>query len=283
MQWVGKAGELQRAGSLPIAPGLYPVGTELFHTVRYLDVVDGVPTLARRMKEVRYAKKVRWESYAIARANATREAREEDESIDLVHDVHVQRELGVYNGRGWILSGFIEDAQGALRPQTSEELAACAGCHGGIGSTTDFTFALARKTSEGPAHGWFHWSQHDVRGLPEPKRADGQFEYTTYLSLAGAGDDTHDNAEIAARFFDERGALRASEVKKLHEDVATLLLPSPGRALDLDRAYKAIVDQQSFDKGRDVVLSARPRVHARVPVGEPTGVTSAASAVALSP
>ena len=41
--------------------------------------------------------------------------------------------------------------------------------------------------------GWFHWSQHDLRGIPEPKRSDGQYEYATYLQQAGAGDDLREN------------------------------------------------------------------------------------------
>jgi hypothetical protein len=50
---------------------------------------------------------------------------------------------------------------------------------GEIGATTDGMFAFARKLGAGaPARGWFHWSQHGLRGLPEPRRKDGRFEYT---------------------------------------------------------------------------------------------------------
>jgi hypothetical protein len=277
MHWVGRARAEEAAGRLSIAPGMYPLGTELFHTVRYLDVgPDGVPAIAARMKEVRYAKKVRWESERVARANAIREARDQEESIDGTIDVHWQKELGVYNGRGWLLQGFIEGRTGNLRPQTYDEMATCAGCHGGIGATTDFTFALPRKMDTGPARGWFHWSQKDLRGLPEPRLERGRGEYATYLGLVGGGDDYRSNQEVASRFFDERGALRADMEARLRDDVSSLLVPSAERALSLDRTYRAIVLEQSFEKGRDAVVGGksleRPHIYAHPPLGEPTGI-----------
>ncbi len=63
-------------------------GTEFFHTVRYLDVgPDGWVTMAPRMKEVRYAKKVRWYGYALLRETARREAREQAQTADGTHAV----------------------------------------------------------------------------------------------------------------------------------------------------------------------------------------------------
>jgi hypothetical protein len=52
-------------------------------------------------------------------------------------------------------------------------------------------------------------------------------------------------------------------------------LPSPERALDLDRAYAAIVAEQSFVKGRDAVLAPAANVHEHPPIGAKTGVASA--------
>ncbi len=63
----------------------------------------------------------------------------------------------VDNGAGWLLAGYIEDKNGALRPQTREEMAQCIGCHSGItrtefptftsgtGNTVDSTWAMPRK------------------------------------------------------------------------------------------------------------------------------------------
>jgi hypothetical protein len=285
MHYVGRAREEETRGTLAIAPGLLPLGTELLHTVRYLDVAaDGLPVMAARMKEVRYMRKVRWSSYEVARANAVRDAREQDESADGIHDVHWQKELGVYNMRGWLLEGFIEAADGSLRPQTHEETAYCEGCHGGVGGTVDNTFSMARKIGgDAPARGWFHWSQHDLRGIAEPKRDDGRYEYTLYLKETGGGSDLGDNAEVAERFFDDKGEVRDDAVARLHRDVSTLLVPSAQRALDLDRAYLGIVAAQSFDHGRDAALVPSPRVHARAPSGALTGVRVALEQRPLAP
>jgi hypothetical protein len=92
------------------------------------------------------------------------------------------------------------------------------------------------------------------------------------LTENGAGDELRENEEVLARFFDVRGQLRPDAVAHLHADIATLLLPSPERALDLDRAYKAIVDEQSFVRGRDAVLAPANNVYEHPPIGEKTGV-----------
>jgi hypothetical protein len=51
-----------------------------------------------------------------------------------------------------------------------------------------------------------------------------------------------------------------------------LLLPSAARALDLDRAYMAIVREQSFVRGRDVVLAPSSHVHSRAPIGQKSSI-----------
>ncbi len=282
MHYVGLAHEKESSSFFPIAPGLFPLGTEFFHTVRYLDIgPDGGVAMAARMKEVRYARKLRWASYDMARANVASEAQHQDESSDGSHDVGWAGEEGVFT-RTWLIQGFIEDREGSLRPQTLEETAFCQGCHAGIGATTDGTFSFARKMGAAEhARGWFHWSQHDMRGIAEPRRADGQYEYTFYLQQAGAGDEFRENTEVLQRFFDKRRALRSEEVATLHRDISALLLPSAGRALDLDRAYRAIVLEQRFDLGRDAVLAPAQNVYRTVPLGEPTGIRKPAASEPL--
>ncbi len=277
MHYVGRARDEETRGTIAIAPGLLPLGTEFLHTLRYLDVgPDGLARMAARMKEVRFMRKVRWSSYEISRANAARDAREQDESPDGVHEVHWQKELGVYNMRGWLLEGFIEAADGSLRPQTYEESASCEGCHGGIGVTVDNTFSFVRKLgSDAPARGWFHGSQHDLRGVAEPKRDDGAYEYSLYLKQAGGGDDLRDNREVMDKFFDEAGKLRDDAEAQLHRDVSTLLLPSAKRALDLDRAYLALVVAQSFERGRDAALTPSETHKPQAPPGAFNGVKTA--------
>jgi hypothetical protein len=126
MHYVGRARDEERAGRLAIAPGLFPVGTEFFHTVRYLDVgPDGSVRMAARMKEVRYAKKTRFFSYDALKQLAVAEAREQAETPDGARWVRSLGERGIDNGQGWAYQGFIEDARGQLRPQNREESAAC--------------------------------------------------------------------------------------------------------------------------------------------------------------
>ncbi len=285
MRYVGRARALEKGGGFPIAPGLFPLHTEFFHTVRYLDVgPDGVVTMAPRMKEVRYARKAIWMTYDALRAHVALEAKTTATNPDRTHGVEWFREAGVANGLGWYFQGFIEAKDGSLRPQSLEESAFCEGCHGGIGATVDGIFSFARKVRmAAPARGWFHWSQHDLRGLPEPKRLDGRFEYTLYLREAGAGDELRSNSEVLSRFFDDHGDLRPDEVQALHSDVARLLLPSAARALDLDRAYRAVVLDQSFDRGRDAVLAPSPNVQAAPNVGEKTGILRPVVATRLRP
>jgi hypothetical protein len=281
MRYVGKGRDLGRA--FPISPGLFPVRTEFVHTVRYLDVApDGHVAMAPRMKELRYAKKVHWLGYEALKGKMDAETVEQADSRDGTLPIFSERERGVSNDQGWLYQAFIEDAQGALRPQTFEEIVSCVGCHGGIGATTDGNFSFARKLASAPSSGgkgamdgWFHWSRRDLRGIPEPKRRDGTFEYTRYLTENGAGDELRENEEVLARFFAADGSLRSSAATALHADIATLLLPSAARAVALDRAYKAIVDEQSFTKGRDAVLSPAIHVYAQPPIGRQTGVSVA--------
>ena len=277
MQYVGRARVDAAAGRLPIAPGLLPPYTEFLHSVRYLDIGPaGEVVMAPRMKELRYAKKMRWFSPADLEQLTARETAEQARTPDGVEYFVPQGDSGVYNGKGWLLQGFIEDARGRLRPQSYEETVACVGCHGGIGATTDSVFALPRKlASPRFARGWYHWSQHGIAGTPEPQRRGGTYEYTRYLELNRAGDEFRENSEVGARFFDSRGALRPEAVEALHGDIATLLVPSPARAMALDQAYRAIVLEQSFARGREPVLSSPSHVYAYAPAGEPTGIASA--------
>jgi hypothetical protein len=276
MRYVGRA-NAEPAGAFPIGPGLFPLGTEFLHSVRYLDVgPDGAVAMAPRMKELRYARKVRWLSDGELERKVAQESAEQSASPDGVTYFVPQDDRGVYNGVGWLFQGLIEGADGALRPQSYEETVACVGCHGGIGATTDSIFSLPRKvapTSE--QRGWYHWTQHRLGGLAEPRRRDGRYEYTLYLEANRGGDELHENTEVLARFFDSEGHLRPAPVARLHGEIGTLLLPSPARAIELDRAYQAIVKTQSFVRGRDAVLSPASHVYARAPVGERTGIDRA--------
>lgn len=214
--------------------GLMPQGTEIMHSLRYLDVVDGVARPAARMKEVRYMRKDRRLSYAELDLRAKREAREKEQNPDELRTIFGDENRGIGTGTGWTMKGLIEAADGSLRPQSFEETAACIGCHSGIGATTDSTFSFARKTAWGP-------------------QALGKIDTAPYFAAVGAGDDYGINDELKRD--------------------PTRVIPSPPRALALDRAYLAIVRAQSYIKGRDVFL-APPNVEKNVAQDAPTGITT---------
>lgn len=276
MSYVGAARKAQAAGEVHLAAGLFPEGTEFLHTVRYIDARDdGRIELAPRLKELRYAKKTRWRTYSELEAAAARETKEKSDFPDRLRQPQgtwtVER--GIVNGKGWVYQGFIEDAQGDLRPQSFEEHVFCTGCHGGIRATDDTIFSFARKLdAEGPQGGWFHWSQHSLAGLPERKRGDGQGEYALYLRTNHAGDELRANEEVIERFFSPEGSLRPTMVSALGADVSVLLEPSPARARALNKAYRTIVMDQDFTQGRDATISPAVNVHRRIEEDQQTGV-----------
>jgi len=272
--YVGAAKAEQEAGRLHLSAGLFPEETEFLHSVRYIDPdTKGGVGMANRMKELRYARKGGWVNEDALRNHVWREALEKLGSPDRLRRISGSPETGLSNGQGWFYQGFIEDEEGDLRPQTREELNFCMGCHGGVGATRDGIFSFARKlNAEHPAGGWFHWSQNGLAGIPEPIRPDGQPEYTFYLQQNGAGDEFRANTEVMARFFDSNGDLRPDMLKRLREDISLLLLPSRRRALDLNRAYRVIVSEQSFVQGRDAIVEPVSNVHPWVPEGLVTGV-----------
>ena len=274
MHWLGRAERLPRSEA-PLAAGLFPLGTEFLHTVRYLDVQGGAVTMAARLKELRYMRKTRWLSYADRQEAALKEVKERADFPDRIRLFEGDAELGVANGTGWRLQGFIEDASGALRPQSFEETVFCVGCHGGVGATDDDTFAFARKLGAGAFQGgWYHWRQKGLAGTPDLIRADGTGDYAHYLMTNGAGDEFRANIELAEAWL-EGGTLPAARAEALEADIAPLILPSAERALALNAAYRLIVREQSFRLGRDASLAPmEATVWREVEQDAPTGVTT---------
>jgi hypothetical protein len=88
----------------------------------------------------------------------------------------------------------------------------------------------------------------------------------------GGGNDYRSNDEVQARFFQPDGTLAPDAVKALTKDISVLLVPSARRALQLDRATLGLVKAQRFERGRDVVLGAPPKVRARLEQDGATGI-----------
>ncbi|MCB1486126.1 MAG: hypothetical protein KDJ88_01580 [Bauldia sp.] len=272
MSYVGRAAALQASGEAPLAAGLFPLGTEFVHSVRYVDVDDdGNVHLSPRLKELRYMAKTVWQTYADLEEGALAEVKEDYDYPDRLPIFDGNAETGLANGVGWRLQAFIEDRDGDLRPQSFEETVFCAGCHGGIGVTDDSTFAFARKIDT-PDGGWFHWSQHGLAGIPDPVGSDGLGDYARYLAANGAGDEYRANDEVISAFFDADGNPDPQALERLRKDVSMLLYPSRRRALDLDKAYRTIVLDQDFTAGRAALLAPAENVRESVEQDEPTGI-----------
>jgi hypothetical protein len=166
MSWVGRAKAELDAGRLHLAALLFPEGTEFVHSVRYLDVLpDGTVGAAARLKELRYARKTGWRSYTTLMQEAQQETKEAFGSPDEPERFFGDVESGVANGKGWRLQGYIEAADGSLRPQTYEESLTCAGCHGAIGRGVDSIISFPRKLAEGA------WRAAGTIGTPSVRSA----------------------------------------------------------------------------------------------------------------
>ncbi len=145
-----------KARDIVLEKGVYPVGTEFAHPLHYVDVAaDGSDktispfpgTRSKRVKEIRYMYK--WEDFKHYQFRPG--DKEEGKSI-----YGNDSQGWIDNGAGWYLAGWIEDTNGALRPQNREEMLQCMGCHSavrksefttftsGTGNTIDSTWALPR-------------------------------------------------------------------------------------------------------------------------------------------
>jgi len=258
------------ANDVRVWHALYPEGTEFLHSVRYLDP-DAPSFIATRMKELRYMKKLR--NLEPSQLMGIYEHEHDEKDAGRLPVVQGSAETGLRNKFGWMLQGYIEDALGRLRLQTHQEQLACMGCHSNLGVTVDQTFSFARKVP-----GAMGWGYQDLAGIQDaPNLGAEQPEFATYLERVGGGDEFRENTEMLARFF-PGGKLDHAAVARVaqggDQDIAWLLLPSRERALDLDRAYVALVRQQRFDRGRDAVLKPATHVH-RTIENESTGLEAA--------
>jgi hypothetical protein len=122
--------------------------------------------------------------------------------------------------------------------------------------------------------GWYHWSQdaNGLKNIKEPKTRDGHNEYEFYLEQNHAGDEFRSNDEVMNKFFDTAGVLKTDEAQKIQNDISYLLLPSVKRAKELDKAYKIIVEEQSYIYGRDAHIAPVGNVHKELVIDNPTQI-----------
>lgn len=236
---------------------LYPAGTEFLHTVRYLGLdKNGHIEPSTRMKEVRYMKK--WKSFP--KPVLARYYQEEafDKEAGNLPGYTWLGDYGLDNDAGWSIQGFIENRNGRLRAASFEENLFCMGCHASIGSTIDKTFSFARKVD-----GSKGWGYIDLRGMPDaPSAGEQKGEILTYFERVGGGDEFRSNTEMLKRWFTAEGEVDYQAVA--NKDVYQLITPSRERALQLNKAYKVIVEDQRFLFGRDATVTPPHKVYDKV-------------------
>ncbi|RXJ86316.1 hypothetical protein [Arcobacter sp. CECT 8985] len=263
MSYVGLAQIALLNNQIHIAPGLYPKGTEFLHSVRYLDITKNSQIkISSRMKELRYAKKRYWSTYSQLEQISAEEMKDESDYPDRAEKYTGNIEIGLNNKRGWYYQGFIEDEKGNLRPQSKEETLYCIGCHSNIGAIADSTFVFQRKfDTKSLKYGWYHWTQKGLKGINDKKLISNKTEYARYLQLNKSGDEFRANDEIMKKFFNKDLSLKKDALNKLKKDITFLIMPSKQRALKLNKAYKVIVEEQSFIYGRDAHIKPINTVH----------------------
>ncbi len=233
---------------------IFPSGTEFLHTVRYLGIDEkGGIEVSTRMKEVRYMKK--WKTYPKGVLARVYEEEAFDKEAGNLPGYTWLGDYGLDNDSGWSIQSFMENKNGRLRAASFEENLFCMGCHSSIGSTIDKTFSFARKID-----GAGGWGYINLKGMPDaPNAGEQRGEILTYFERAGGGDEFRSNKEMLDRWFTEEGKVDYAAVAG--KDVYELVTPSLERALQLNKAYRVIVEEQRFLFGRDATIKPPHNVY----------------------
>lgn len=72
--------------------------------------------------------------------------------------------------------------------------------------------------------------------------------------------------------MDRSWKLKSDAIDILKNDISYLLMPSVQRAIKLNKAYKAVVKEQSYVFGRDVNIKPSNNVHKKVEQAQTTGI-----------
>lgn len=180
------------ASIIALKKGFYPVGTEFAHPLHYVDLhadgevgrsIDGVlasgvkqfefpGTRAKRVKEIRYMYK--WKEVDLKDIALNEQEETEHNPLNFEFEKFIGREGQgwVDNGSGWLLAAYIENRYGDLRPQTTEELAQCVGCHAKVGNTIDAVWSFQRKLPG--MEGWadMNYGRYNSKSPTETKMHD---------------------------------------------------------------------------------------------------------------
>jgi hypothetical protein len=181
------------ASDIEVNKGFYPVGTEFAHPLHYVDLMAEGQTISskdevlgnftdyyfpgtrsKRVKEIRYMYK--WKEVSLADIGADDE--DDDDKGGYEEFIGKEGQGWIENNAGWIIAGFIENRFGQLRPQTTEELIQCLGCHGNVGNTIDAIWSFQRKLPN--EEGWkeMDYGQYNSKTPNLTKLQDYNYEDT---------------------------------------------------------------------------------------------------------
>lgn len=259
-----------KASYMKVETFLYPRYTEFLHTVRYVgSKEDGDIYNAPRMKELRYMIKnnaYQDETYPMTKENLAilYDAEWEEKYQGNEPSYSSLGEKGLNNAMGWWVQGFIEDADGHLRPQNYEETFFCMGCHTTIGSTIDQVFSFSRKVDG--AGGWGYIDLRKMIDVPNIGESEG--EILTYFKRVGGGNEFRIENDVHSKFYVD-GLLDENKVKSV-SSIYELITPTRASALQMNKAYKVLVESQDFIHGRDGNTKAVQNVYSEITAETPT-------------
>jgi hypothetical protein len=247
-----KKSYVAKASSIKAELGLYPVGVEFLHSLRYIDFDKKSAKPSSRFKELRYGKKYKYVTYSELEYLANKELHDDldEHGLPAMQSYKGDSINGFDNYMGWRYSGYIEDEDGELRVQNDEETLSCIGCHAKLGVTTDSTFALQRKST---------WGYQTLESM-----GDKNDEYKNYLMQNPTGNEYGTNDEVLERFFNKDKTKKQDAFSKLKKDIRVLLIPSYERAMKLNKAYYLLVKEQSFIYGKEATVKPLKNVHKEI-------------------
>ena len=262
--YVGKASYMQ------VETFLYPKYTEFLHTVRYIGSSEnGDIYNAPRIKELRYMIKnssYQDESYPMTKENLAilYDAEWEEKYQGNEPSYSSLGEKGLDNAMGWWVQGFIEDADGHLRPQNYEETFHCMGCHTTIGTTIDQIFSFSRKVDG--AGGWGYIDLKKMIDVPNIGETEG--EILTYFKRVGGGNEFRAENDIHTKFY-VNGVLDEEKVRSV-SSIYELITPTRASALQMSKSYKVLVESQDYIHGREGNEKPVQNVYAEITADTPT-------------
>ncbi|GAO29767.1 hypothetical protein JCM15548_11993 [Geofilum rubicundum JCM 15548] len=183
-------------------------------------------TRSKRVKEIRYMYK--WKEVGLADIAMDEEEGEEE----FEWFIGKEGQGWVDNGMGWILAAFIENRHGELRPQTTEELTQCIGCHSKVGNTIDAVWSFQRQLPGDEGWGEMNYGQYasttpEITRLKDYYAADGKMGELAgfYHSVVGGDlygvmpDEIRDELAVYAQMKGETLNLSFSSEEMLNDDV----------------------------------------------------------------